>query len=451
MKSRRVLAAIGLFVLAGMAYAGVRYLPVGLTDAERYFDPVGERRLQEDEVGQLEDVFDEYRTLSGTGDIFDGWNREQRLRWKYAIAFAAYGVPSTMLIAPERQRELQHLMFMMIQKMKSRLVWGDFTELGMGEDPISYQNIMYKAHLNLMYGLYQLTTGDLRYAREYTWLTNQIVDEMRLHHQGIYEGATCEPDHWFVECNAISLLSLYVYDRLFGTHFTENEVEWTLDFIEERMVDPETGLFYRLYHPSMDVVDRGLLGYNNAWILTFLRPLRPEWSERLYPVWKEVFVSEYGPYATVDGEKDGTADATAHIFGMWVAKEMGDVDLYDKLRNATDKLIGLEHDAATGSISYDHEDAYGINGVILGTKVHSGWRTVLDHDWGHGGPVEVPDVSGMVWTDLLPTEVYDLDPKRPLPEHVEGRECPGCLWGDVDPTRIHDADAEFGSAHVPRS
>ncbi len=201
----------------------------------------------------------------------------------------------------------------------------------------------------------------------------------------------------------------------------------------------------------MDVVDRGLLGYNNAWILTFLRPIRPEWSERLYPVWKEVFVSEYGPYATVDGEKDGTADATAHIFGMWVAKEMGDVDLYDKLRNATDKLIGLEHDAATGSISYDHEDAYGINGVILGTKVHSGWRTVLDHDWGHGGPVEVPDVSGMVWTDLLPTEVYDLDPKRPLPEHVEGRECPGCLWGDVDPTRIHDADAEFGSAHVPRS
>ena len=74
----------------------------------------------------------------------------------------------------------------MIQKMKSRLVWGDYTEMGFGEDPISFQNSMYKGHLNLMYGLYQLTTGDLRYAREYTWLTNQIVEEMRLHHRGVY-------------------------------------------------------------------------------------------------------------------------------------------------------------------------------------------------------------------------------------------------------------------------
>ncbi len=449
MKLRATLLTVGLLVLAGVIYVGVRYLPIGLTDAERYFDPVGERRLQDDEIGQLANIFDEYRSLSSSGDLFEGWDRDQRLAWKYAIAFAAYGLPSAMLIAAEQQRELQHLMFIMIQKMKSRLVWGDFTEMGMGEDPISYQNIMYKAHLNLMYGLYQLTTGDLRYAREYTWLTNQIVEEMRLHHRGIYEGATCEPDHWFVECNMISLLSLHVYDRLFGTHFTENEVRWTLEFVENRMVDPETGLFYRQYHPSLDVVDRGLLGYNNAWIIAFLSPIRPEWAQRLYPVWKDVFVSEYGPYATVDGKKGGSADATAHVFGMWAAKEMGDIDLYSKLRNTTDQLIGFEHDEQARSITYDYEGAYGLNGVVLATKIHTGWKTVLQHDWGHGGPVAVPDVSAMVWTDLLPTEVYDLDPKRPLPESVEGRECPNCLWGDLTPMRIPDAAKKLGATHVP--
>jgi hypothetical protein len=449
MRSRRVIAAVALLALGGLVYAGTRYLPVGLPDAERYFDPPGERRLQEDEIGQLTEVINRYRTLSASGDLFRGWNLDRRLFWKYTIAFSAYGLPSAMLIAPEQKEQLQHLLFIMIQKMKSRLVWGDYTEMGFGEDPISYQNIMYKGHLNLMYGLYQLTTGDLRYAREYTWLTNQIVEEMRLHHRGVYEGTTCEPDHWFVECNTIGMLSLYVYDRLFGTHYTENEVAWSLDFIEQRMVDPETGLFYRQYHPSHDVVDTRLLGYNNAWIITFLRPIRPEWSERLYPVWKEVFVHEFGPYATVDGEKGGAPDEVAHVFGMWAAKEMGDIELYTKLRNASDQLGGLTLDPATGGMTYENEDAVLVNGVTLATKFHAGWDAVFSHDWGHGGPVAVPDVSDLAWSDLLPARVYDLDPERPMPEPVEGRDCPNCLWGDPDRAGIPDAEDRLAASAPP--
>ena len=440
MKPRRVAAALVALALAALGWAGTHYLPFGLPDSERYFDSLETRRLQDDEIGQLTDVYETYRQLSSQGDIFEGWNRDRRLFWKYTIAFSSYGLPSAMLIAPEEKENLSHLLFMMIQKMKSRLVWGDYTEMGFGEDPISFQNIMYKGHLNLMFGLYQLTTGDRRYAREFTWLTNQIVDEMRLHHQGKYEGTTCEPDHWFVECNAIGMLSLYVYDQLFGTSYTQNEVAWTLEFIEKRMTDPETGLFYRQYHPSHDVVDTRLLGYNNAWIITFLRPIRPEWSERLYPVWKEVFVSELGPYATVDGEKDGEPDEVAHLFGLWVAKEMGDVDLYNKLRNASDKLGGLTLDSATGGMNYAHEDGVLLNGVTLATKLHLGWDAVFAHDWGHRRPIAVPDVSDLAWSDLLPARVYDLDPERPMPEPVEGRECPNCLWGDPDRAGIPDIE-----------
>lgn len=115
-----------------------------------------------------------------------------------------------------------------------------------------------------------------------------------------------------------------------GTAYGANEIAWTLEFIDERMVDPETGPFYRQYHPSHDVVDNRLLGYNNAWIITFSHRIRPEVSERLYPVWKEIFVKEFGPYATVDGERRGASDEVAHLFGLWVAKEMGDVELYEK-------------------------------------------------------------------------------------------------------------------------
>jgi hypothetical protein len=74
---------------------------------------------------------------------------------------------------------------------------------------------------------------------------------------------------------------------------------------------------------------------------------------------------------------------------------------------------------------------------------------VLGHDWGHTLPVAVPDVSDLEWSDLLPAEVYDLDPERPLPEPVEGRDCPNCLWGE--PARGDGDAAETVGSSAPRS
>jgi hypothetical protein len=437
-RRKRVLVFAAALTIAGLSWAAVKLLPLGLTGVEHYFAPVGERSLQPDEIGQLRSTMDEYKLLANTADEFQHWNEERRQFWKYTIAFSSYGLPSAMIIDPENHGSLKVLMDTMIWKMKSRKVWGDFTEWGFGVDPISYQNIMYKGHLNLMYGLYQLTTGDTRYAREYTWLTGQIVKEMQLHHQGHYEGTTCEPNHWFVECNIIGLMSLHLYDRLFGTNYTDNEVQWTLDFIFERMRDPQTGLFYRLYQPNHDVVDKRLLGYPNAWNLTFLHVLKPELAEELYPVWKASFVTEFGPYATVDGELGGVADPIAHIFGLWAAKEFRDIELYGKLRNTTDHFAKLRRDPATGAMIYQGPDGMILNGVVLATKFHLGWNTVLDKDWGHPTPYPIPDISGMDWTDLIPSRIYTLDPDAPLPQGSDKRPCPLCYWGDYNPPGIDE-------------
>jgi hypothetical protein len=102
--------------------------------------------------------------------------------WRYGIAFTSYGMPSLMLIDPDNADRTKYIMGIMIKKMKSKKVWKDWIETGFGTDPITYQNIMYKGHLNLMYGLYQLTTGDRRFDREYTWLTRVIVKEIRKNH-----------------------------------------------------------------------------------------------------------------------------------------------------------------------------------------------------------------------------------------------------------------------------
>lgn len=433
-----VIVALLLLLLGLLARV---ILPVGLPNAKTYFENIDTRQMQDDEIGQMIRVRKTYDRMANTGDDFTGWNTDMQDFWKYTIAFSSYGLPSAMIIDPDNRDEYRLLFDTMIWKMKSRKVWGDFTDRGFGSDPISVQNIMYKGHLNLMYGLYQLTTGDTRYAREYSWLTEKLADELRLHHNGQYEGVTCEPNAWFVECNSIGILSLHVYDRLYGTNYTDTEVQRTLDFIMNRMRDADTGLFYRSYHPQQDVVVRDISGYANAWTLTFLNPFLPDLMQQTYQTgFKDNMVLHYGPtYASIKGDlrSDPTRNQVAHLFGLWAAKEFNDPALFGKLRNSLDKMGGLGP-APEGGLAYHDDNSVLMNGVVLAAKLHVGWDTVLNHDWGHDHPSDIPDTRGLTWQDILPTQIYSSkDGASPLPPpNVWERPCPNCFWGDYESIRM---------------
>ncbi|WP_284387064.1 hypothetical protein [Algimonas ampicilliniresistens] len=446
-QSRRGLFAIkvaGLAIICVLIGLSARLiLPIGMPNPDHYFEPVSSRVLQADEVGQMIRVRKMYDRMANTGDDFTGWNPEMQDFWKYTIAFSAYGIPSAMMIDPDSQDEYRLLFDTMIWKMKSRRVWGDFTDRGFGSDPISAQNIMYKGHLNLMYGLYQLTTGDDRYAREYTWLTERLAEELRLHHQGEYEGVTCEPNAWYVECNAIGIMSLNIYDRLYGTDYTETEVQWTLDFMMDRMRDDDTGLFYRSYHPQQDVVVKDISGYANAWTLTFLRPFLPEDMQLSYQSFTDNLVLGYGPtYASIKGDlrSNPSRNQVAHLFGLWAAKEFDDPTLFGKLRNSVDKA-GHLGPAPDGGAMYADENSVLMNGVVLAAKLHVGWEEILNHDWGHERPSSIPDTSDLTWHDLLPARVYQMnDGRNPLPQSsLNDRACPNCFWGDYESIRMRAA------------
>ena len=87
-------------LLGGAIWAGFKYLPYGFPNTARYFDEPANRSLQDDEVGQLRSVEETFFSLSLSGDDFRGWNTEEQHFWKYSIAFAAYGLPSAMIIDP---------------------------------------------------------------------------------------------------------------------------------------------------------------------------------------------------------------------------------------------------------------------------------------------------------------------------------------------------------------
>jgi len=374
--------------------------PFGLPKAENYFKPPGQRKLQQDEIGQFNYVYNTYEIMNITGDEFFGWDISEQLRWRYGIAFSSYAMPSIAMISEQHAERAKHGMYLMIKKMTSVKVWGDWIEYGMGDDPISDGNVMYKGHLNLMYGLYQLMTGDEEFSREYTWLTNRIIGEMRRHHvEGEHEGADCEPGRYFAQCNSISLLSLLVYDKLYGTTYGDVEARWTIDFINSRMTDEKYGLYLKMYSTKHEFCNPLLSGYTNAWTMTFLRPYEPERNEGLYSIWKNYFTRELGPYAYVKEDREAGPSPLATLTGLLATKEFGDVRLFRKLRNSMDRDIYQKEGANHYLYRNINNPIY--NGPILWTKVHVGWQNILEHNWGHEKHFDIPDVSQMVWTDVL--------------------------------------------------
>lgn len=378
--------------------------PTGNAPAKAYFEPIGVRVLQKDEIGQFNYIYEQYEHMSFTGDEFKGWDIDAQPLWRYGIAFGAYSMPSIAMISPAHKDRAIHALRQMITKMKSMKVWGDWTEYGMGDDPISEGNIMYKGHLNLMYGLYQMISGNETCSKEYTWMTQKIVDEMRKHHaEGRHEGADCEPGRYFAQCNSISLLSLMIYDRLYGTNYADVEARWTVDFIKKKMTDTDYGFYLKMYQSEVGFCNPLLSGYTNAWTMAFLRPFEPEYNEKLYEVWKKHFTKTIGPYAYVKEDPEAGPSPLATMTGMMAAKEFGDIALWGKLRNSIDRNIYQAEDRYHYLYNGVNNAIY--NGPLLWTKVHVGWQTILAHDWDVQDHFDIPDVSDIKWTDILSQEI----------------------------------------------
>jgi hypothetical protein len=368
---------------------------------EAYFEEPPARTLQADEFGQWQYVRHLYTELEATGEQFKGWDENQQDLWKYAIAFLAYGMPSLAIIKPDESNMVAYYLSVMIDKMKAKKVWDDWQRYGFGDDPICTDNIMYKGHLNLMYGLYQLMTGSERYAKDFTWLTTRIVEEINESQDKKFRGLVCEPDRYFVQCNAIGLLSLEVFDRIYGTNYAKVQGQQMLAFIRERMIDPATGLYSEAFHPSHDLVLPYISGYTNAWTMVMLRPFDKEFQAQLYPKWKKTFAREYGPFAAIRETPYGGPSRLATLFGMLAAKEFGDLELFHKLRNTIDFAGFLHKDTELGYLSYATADNTMLNGMVLSFKLHVGWQNILDHPWPKPENPVIPEISTIQSNDVI--------------------------------------------------
>lgn len=317
------------------------------------------------------------------------WNREMQDFWKYPLAFTSYGFPSLAMTYPDMASEVIALFRKHIQLMKDAGAFDEWTRLEFGKDPVSDKNVMYKGHLNLMYGLYRLMSGNTEFDEEYHALNKIIVTETvnNGRHRGFW-GIECEPDQYFPPCNAVAMVSEKVYDLNFGTGYAADVAEKVAAFISERMVDPGTGVTMFRYHPSCDFVEPYIIG--DAWATTMLSPFRSEQSARAWEGIKREFLADIkgGRECYLKANRFSVGASTDYEQSTWVlyvpfaAHEFGDVETWEKINRYFIDMYDIRVvDGVARFMDADPTIESHAEGYLLLGCVHRGWDKVLSFDW----------------------------------------------------------------------
>ncbi len=317
------------------------------------------------------------------------WNREMQDFWKYPIAFASYGIPSLIMTDPGLYEDACDHMRKSILLMKDAGAFDEWTRLEFGKDPVTVMNVMYKGHLNLMYGLYRLISGSDEFDEEYRHLTSVIVSEARRNgrERGFW-GIECEPDQYFPPCNSVGMLSEKVHDLNFGTDYVETVAAPTAAFIRDRLVDPETGINLFRYHPSHDYAEPYIIG--DCWTTSMLHYFSPDQCQKAFEGIKREFLADIkgGKECYLKANRFTHGASTDYEQSTWVlyvplmSREFGDVELWEKINRFMNDMYGIELD--NGIVRFKDADPTietHAEGYLFLGAIHLGWDKVLAFDW----------------------------------------------------------------------
>lgn len=370
-----ILAVLAILVVAARgAYSWI--LPHPEAQAREYFEQYEKHKLTPDVEMQLRGLQEHF--LNAFVVDFSMFEDTPPSLYRYPIAFTCYALACVAEIDPSKKQFCSHYMDKLIQKMKEKVVWEDWIKAGFGPDPVAERNIMYRGHLNLMYGLYQLTSGDTKYEEEYKAFCKAIHDEMKqTEKEGKYCGMSCEPDDYFVQCNTVGMYSLAVYDKLYPDANYSDVIDPWLEWTKKRMVHPERGVFRSAYHMEHDFAEDLVSGYATGWSIAFLMALDPEFARSMYPSYKEAFINHqlWGMYSYASERPGGGPGDLATSFALFAASAMKDEDLFTGLLNSVDKIGGKKIDGET--LIFENLPAPH-SGVILFGKVNIGLEKLIE-------------------------------------------------------------------------
>lgn len=317
------------------------------------------------------------------------WDPVREPWYRYALAFGSYAIPSVAMVDNAEYANAVDTLAKEIMLMKEHLCWDDWVRNQYGDDPISTKNVMWKGHLNLMMGLYTLMTGSDQFEPEFKWLTNNIVTEYQANKRD-YDivGIECEPGLYFYPCNTISMMSLMVYDKVYGTDYEHEYCLPTADFLKEVMTVPDLHIPFLEWHVSHRCVDSYLFG--DWWTFGMVKIFDPEYYRVGYENSKDMFLVDIKDgracYSKASLQTDGlSTDLELRLWNYKVAfsaREWDDPDTWSKIQTFYHMKYELAVDDEGVLRFHDHVDEETmVAGYYTLGVVHQGWENILAYDW----------------------------------------------------------------------
>lgn len=318
------------------------------------------------------------------------WDRNMHGWWKYPLAFATYSIPSVIMVEEARYAEASICLRKSILLFKDTPIWDEWVKYGHGPDPICCRNIMYKAHLHVMYGLYQLITGSQEFEREYIQLTDIMKKELNENSENEgFEGIVCEDDQYFPVCNSQIVIGMSIHDLIFGTNYYNEYGTRVADFIADRISDPVTKMILYKYHPSHDQAEAYLSGACNTWGLTQLHYTNPADMQTGYENFKRLLVAQQPDGALYLKEcvhasdpAMGLEESFGLLYALGLAREYQDPDLWAGFMKYLGKTSGIAYvDGRVRLVEVTNGEEHHANSYILWGALHESWNAVFQHDW----------------------------------------------------------------------
>ena len=342
---------------------------------------------------------------------FDGFSHiEQYLlsALRYQLNYTCYALATAQYnYTPAFTGYLTEAQANTIEKMRDKKVWGYWAhECLVGyqrwdPDPIKFANVMYTGFFGVMVGLFETLNDhrfskpgalslrwndDTEYRYEFSSLCEAIVHNMDISSQGpLYP---CEPRLIYPMCNAFSLSTLLIHDRLHGTDYGDGRVEQMAQAYRTHRYLRRDNRFLAARGPLKFFMGPSV---GNDGVMSFwLNFAMPEQAGRTWENLRANLIRIEGDDVKIDATSWEVIDPGNYSRGtgmsrvsvMAAAKEHGDNEMADALERSLDRRY--ETVRKDGARAYTGISSWGNAGHVLA-------RLTTENSMAHLLAGEIPE------------------------------------------------------------
>jgi len=304
-------------------------------------------------------------------------------------------MPSLAIIDPSRTKEISYNLHIAGELMENQLLTCSLD--GNNSEPVR------TVETGLIYAMHKMVSGkkinDIK-LHNYVEKIYQHIVTNGASVQKVYAIETIQGVYQILP-NLEALMMLKIHDMCYGTNYYTSISGKVLSFIEENLIDKETGLFNEFYKNGSFGIENEKLSGDAAWHSTelkastnglaipFMHYFNKEGAEVAWIEFKKKFSDEIMAYTREDFI-DGTGHSylsqlspkTEAVYGaMLAAREMNDKDFFEQIQKRVLE-IG-EPCQREGKIFYDGLGTMKVLQAhfILFARVHIGWNRIFNNDW----------------------------------------------------------------------